>query len=350
MSDDRLAQAAQLIKEDKKSEAEKVYWDLLQSDPNHVIAGLNLASLLLERGKIDEAATLCKNVAERQPDLPPLNVLQSRICSLRGQFDAGLEHISKAFAAHPTDPLISDEFLGASRRRYWTVSPTEYQELFEAAAQGELDASNLPRLTHQLLARILHPVLLQMLCGGQDGTAPVDDRETPILDQFFDRIEDEDNKTAAAILRRNFEQAWRGFAQEPAFGPRNALIVMRDDSTIEADDWCDIDPLTRGSLELADPVSQTRYISPHHIKRIVFGPPNEATPCILETRDGQEVTGLMPVFSFFTAFVQDEQIRTGRKTVLRRFSSELELPLGLRAWWGGGKLHPMPNVKEIVFE
>ncbi len=349
MSDERLAQAMDLIRGDKKAEAEKIYWEVLQADPENEPAALNLANLLIERGKIDEAATLCKNVAARSPDNPPVNVLQSRIAILRGQFDAGLEHISRAYAASPENQMIADEFLGASRRRYWTVSPTEYQELFEQAQSGELDASQLPRLTHQLLARILHPALMQLLCGGPNGSPPADDRETPVLDQFFELIEDEEQRTAGQILRRNFEQALGQLMQEPAFGPQKALVVMRDGSTVEAEDWCDLDPLTRGAIEVADPVSQTRFISPIHIRRIQFGKPAEATACMIETKDGAVFGSVMPVFSFFTAFSMDDRIRRGESTTLRRFTGEIELPLGLRAWWAGGKLVPMPNVSELVF-
>lgn len=328
-------------------EAEALYWEVLKADPKNLVACLNLASLLFDRGRIEESAKICRIVADQDADLPALNVLQSRIAFVTGNFARGLAHITRAHAAFPDESNIAAEFASAQRRHYWSVDSGQYPMLFEKASKGELGVPLLPRLVHQTLARLIRPRLLELLCGkpGEEKIAPDD---VPLLDQWAAELEPAVREDLG-VLRRNFEAALDVFHREPAFGPRAAVLRLRDGSVVTASDFSDLDPLTHGSVELVDPVDGVRFLSPVQISRIQFAPPAEATPVLVTPTDGADFQALMPIFGFFTTFSPDARVRGGSMTVARRLTASVSIPLGVRAWRADGKMIPMMNVESVEY-
>jgi len=348
MSTQSLMMAASKHMEQGEPEAaESVYWEVLKVEPKNVVASLNLASLLFDRGKFDEAATLCRVVADQEPELPILHVLLSRIAFVRGNFKTGLEHITRAHATIPDEPNIAAEFVSAQRRHYWTLDTEQYPGLFEKAASGGLDVSLLPRLVHQTLARLIRPRFLELLCGRpQDEQITSDD--VPLFDQWAREL-GEGAREDFGTLRRNFENALTVMRAEPAFGPRSAIVRLRDGSVITANDFIDMDPLTSGAVELVDPFDGVRFVSAEKISRIQLAGPAEVMPALVTLTDGEEMQALMPIFGFFTTFSPDARIRSGRATVARKVSNDILIPLGVRAWQADGRMIPMMNVESIEY-
>ena len=99
----RHVKARELLKAGKADEASRIYAELLEIAPEDVEAGLNLASALAGKNRLDEAEKKIRQVLAVHKDLVPARLLLADIMSRQGSTEA---------AGDVLDPLLDDSGLG----------------------------------------------------------------------------------------------------------------------------------------------------------------------------------------------------------------------------------------------
>jgi protein involved in temperature-dependent protein secretion len=346
--DDLLQTALTKHRDGDVAGAAKIYGEILQQDPTHAGASLNLASIALAQDQLDEASSLLRTVLAHDEDNGVAHLLYSRVCFLQNRHDEGYAHINAAFEQLPEEEGVAAEFVSAMRRKYFTFNQEDYLELFEAAQAGTLPQARLHRLAHLTFLRIARPELIRLLVEpGLPADTP--DAVTRWIHQL-----DEQAQAELALLARNFMQAVNLFRGAELFQPQPARLHMRPvgDEAGEARD-CEVledaDTLTGATLELVRN-GELQFIPFSTIRTIEFAQPAPAMGVLLELRDGTTISGLMPLFYLFTEFAESETVRMGRSTLIRPVAGDIAAGVGLRVLRVDGEPLPVVRIERIEFE
>lgn len=325
----------------RTDEAEDAYLAILDEDPSHPKALLNLASIRFDAGDFDEAARLSREALTGAPHEPAAELLLSRVAYLRGDPDEGFAHLCRAHAFAPNERSIVREYADAARRRYWTYRPDEYQRLFALAQEGKLPPEQLSRLCHQSFSRFLRPGLIECLLDATGGDSTAVTGWAATLD-----------KQAAeelGVLARNFGHVVRALHGDPAYAPRPARLTYRNETVATTPAFGDFDPLTHGSLELIGDDGEAVYLPFANIRDIAIGEVGAVMDVLVTCTDGESVKGYLHALYLLTEFSRDGAVREGRSTVPAHLMPGVTLPLGLREWRSGDALVPVVNLRRIEF-
>ena len=91
-------------------EAERIYREVLRSDPFNIHACGNLGNILQEKGHFDEAVILYQRVLHRDPDHAVTHYNLGNTFKMKGAFDLALIHYQMAISLNPA---FSDAYLNA---------------------------------------------------------------------------------------------------------------------------------------------------------------------------------------------------------------------------------------------
>jgi hypothetical protein len=329
--------------------AARIYGQILEQDPNHATASLNLASIALGQNQIEEARGMLRNVLAHDEDNGIAHLLYSRVCFMQGSHDEGYSHINAAFEQLPDEEGVAAEFVSAMRRRYFTFDRDDYLEMFEAAQAGKLAEPRLQRLAHLTFLRVSRPELIRMLVEpGLPADAP------DALTRWLHQLEGEP-QSELALLARNFVQAVDLMRNAQLYAPQRATLSLRvlpgeqGPDTRECETLEDADTLTGATLELVRN-GELNFIPYSTIRAIEFAQPAPATGVLVELRDGSTISGLMPLFYLFTEFAEGEAVRLGRSTLIRPVIGDIAAGVGLRVLRVDGEPLPIVRIERIEFE
>lgn len=331
------------------AEAAKIYGEILNEDPKHPAANLNLASIALDQGQLEEAKSMLLPVMVQDEDNGVAHLLYSRCCFLMGEHDEGYAHINAAFELMPEEEGIATEFVAAMRRRYFTFEEDEYHVLFEAAQQGKLAEDKLQRLAHLTFLRIMRPELIKLIV---EPGLPADTPDA--LSRWVQQLPDE-AQTELAVLARNFAQAVELMRGGERFQPRAATLHMRSTEEAPAPETrrCealeDADSMTGATLEIVRH-GETVFVPFSEIESIEFNQPDVVMGVMINLREGDPISGIMPLFYLFTEFAEDEKVRQGRSTLIRPLLGDIAVGVGLRVLRVDGEPVPIVKIEKIEFE
>jgi tetratricopeptide (TPR) repeat protein len=346
--DDLLQTALMKHRDGDVAGAAKIYGEILQQDPTHAGANLNLASIALDQNQLDEASNLLRTVLAHDEDNGVAHLLYSRVCFLQNRHDEGYAHINAAFEQLPEEDGIAAEFVSAMRRKYFTFSQDDYLELFGAAQAGTLPEPRLQRLAHLTFLRISRPELIRLLV---EPGLPADTPDA--VTRWLHQLEDEPQRELA-LLARNFMQAVGLMREAELYQPQRARLQLRAmegavGETRECELLEDADSLTGASLELVRN-GELHFIPFSTIRTIEFAQPAPATGVLLEMRDGSTISGLMPLFYLFTEFAEADTVRMGRSTLIRPVAGDIAAGVGMRVLRVDGEPMPVVRIERIEFE
>lgn len=349
MSTDELLQSALMKHRDGEFEAAmKLYAQVLDNEPGQPTASLNMASIALDKGLVDDASALIKRVLAQDEDNGVAHLLYSRVCFLRGKHDEGYPHIRAAFELLPDDEGVGAELVSALRRQYFTFNQQEYLQHFETAQKGELPAADMQRLVHLTFLRILRPELIRLL------VEPALPQDTPVALTRWLAALPQEAQSELVLLARNFAQAIELMQQQTRYAPQPAKIHLRvlPEESLEPEQLAseveDVDSLTAATLEVMVE-GVLRYIPFAEIASIEFNEPAAVTGVVVTDRDGNTFSGLMPLFYLFTEFAEAENVRQGRSTLVRPLLPGIAIGVGLRAWRIDGKPLPIVRIEKVEF-
>ncbi len=329
--------------------AARIYGEILSQDPTHPAANLNLASIALDQDQLEEARNMLMAVLTRDEDNGVAHLLFSRVCFLRGDHQIGYPHITAAFELLPDEEGVAAEFVSAMRRRYFTFEQEDYFRLFEAAQQAKLADDQLQRLAHLTFMRIMRPELIRLVV---EPGLPAD---TPDAISRWLADLPGDAQSELALLARNFGQAIELMRGCERYAPQPATLSLRvlpdevGPDTRRCEVLEDADSLTGATLELVRN-GELQFIPFAEIRSIEFAQPAPATGVLVEMRDGETLSGLMPLFYLFTEFAEAENVRQGRSTLIRPLLGDITAGVGLRALRVDGAPMPIVRIEKIEFE
>jgi hypothetical protein len=349
MDIDELMQTALMKHRDGDFDAARaIYEQILEDDPDHTAANLNLASVHLDGSDTQEAADLLQHVLALDEDNGVAHLLYSRACFLTGNHDEGYAHVAAAFELIPEEEGVAAEFVSAMRRRYFTFSQDDYTKMFEAAQRGELDVMQRQRLAHLTFLRISRPELIKLV------VQPALPEDTPdALTRWMQDLP-EGAQQELAVLARNFGQAVVLMYQTPEFQPQPATLHLRklpdeqgpDTQAVNALEDCDT--LTGATLELV--TGRGIFFVPFsQIKSIEFAEPAAVVGAFVTLKDGNVLSGMMPLFYLFTEFAESDKVRQGQSTLIRPVLADIAVGVGMRALRADGKPIPIVRVEKIEF-
>ncbi len=328
--------------------AENLYRQILAHDPVHAAAGLNLASIALDRDQLGEAAARLQGIIARNEDDGLAHLLYSRALFRLQRHAEGEQHIRAAFELLPEDDVVSTEYVAALRRRYFTFDSDEYVRLLTAAQEGKLAESSRQRLAQLALFRILRPELLRLIVepGLPAGTP---DAVSRWLQQLPEQA-----RTDLVTLARNFAQAVDLFQASAAFAPQRATLTLRKgpdgaESEQAVQVLQDADTLTGATLELVTE-GELRFLAFADIRSIEFSEPAAAQGVLVTMRDGTLQSGLMPLFYLFTEFAESDKVRQGASTLVRPVVPGASVGVGIRTLRADDGFIPIVRMERIDFE
>lgn len=347
---DELLQQALLKHRDGDIDgAQAIYEQIIDEQPDHAAAKLNLASLHIDKGDNEEAAHLLQQVLAHDEDNGVAHLLYSRVCFMAGNHEEGYPHILSAFEQIPDEEGVSAEFVSAMRRQYFTFQQDEYLRLFDAAREGTLDPALFQRLAHLTFLRIARPELIRLL------VQPALPQDTPDAVNRWLEMLPEESRGELAILARNFVQAVVLMFEHERYQPRAATLTLRKLPDEQGPDTKrvlsleDCDTLTGATLELVNGQG-LQFIPYSEIASIEFDQPGAVTGAFVTLRDGSVRSGLMPLFYLFTEFADSEKVRQGQSTLIRPVIGEAAVGVGLRALRADGTPIPVVRIEKIEFE
>ncbi|MBZ0138039.1 MAG: tetratricopeptide repeat protein [Planctomycetes bacterium] len=329
--------------------AARIYGQILEIEPHHPAASLNLASIALDQGQLEEARNMLITVLARDEDNGIAHLLYSRVCFMLGKHEEGYPHISAAFEQLPEEEGVAAEFVSAMRRRYFTFEQDEYFELFEGAQQNDIAEDRLQRLAHLTFLRISRPDLIRLVVEPE---LPV---ETPdAISRWLSQLPGE-AQPELALLARNFGQAVERMRADRRYQPQAATVILRvlpdepGEDTRRVAQLEDVDSLTGATLEIVRG-GELHFVPFSEIASIEFAQPAPATGVLLNMRDGEIVSGLMPLFYLFTEFSEADKVRQGRSTLVRPVLGDITCGVGMRALRLDGEPLPIVRIEKIEFE
>jgi hypothetical protein len=346
--DELLSLALMKHRDGEFAEAGRLYAQILTVEPEHRTAGLNLASLAMDHGRLEEAGMILRGILARDEDDGVTRLLYSRWCFQSGRHEEGYPHVTAAFASMPEDDGVAGEFVSAMRRRWFTFDQTEYLALLELAQKGDLPDARRQRLVHLTFLRIARPELIRLL------VEPGLPQDTPDAVTRWLKALPEGAQAELALLARNFAQALDLMADAPLWQPPSGRVYLRrlpgesGPDVREAAEITDADTLTGPSLEFVRN-SRLQFVPFQELRRIEFGAPAPAVGAVMTRPDGREESGLMPLFYLFSEFAESDNVRQGRSTLLRPVLPGAAVGVGLRTLRIDGEPLPIVRVERIEF-
>lgn len=349
MDVDDLLQSALMKHRDGDAQAARaLYTQVLEADADNSAARLNLASILIDEGAPEQAAAQLRAVLADEPNHGVANLLLSRASFLAGDHETGYRSVRAAFEQIPDEEGVAAEFVSAMRRQYFTFEQDEYLQLLDDAQQGRLPEEMMQRLMHLTFLRIARPELIRLLV--QPGLPQdSDDAVTRWLGEL-----PEDAQKELAVLARNFAQAVVLAFQSERYAPQSAVLTLRtlpDEPaapTQHVETLEDCDTLTGATLEIVTG-DGLRFIPFSLIRSIEFDAPSAVTGAFVTMRDGEVLSGMMPLFYLFTEFADSDKVRQGQSTLIRPVLAEATIGVGLRALRADGKPLPIVRLEKIEF-
>ena len=329
--------------------ARAIYQQILEDDPGHTAASLNLASVYIDTGETQEAADLLQHVLAQDEDNGVAHLLYSRACFLTGNHEEGYAHIRAAFELIPEEEGVAAEFVSAMRREYFTFNADDYTAMFEAAQKGELEPTQRQRLAHLTFLRIARPELIKLL------VQPALPEDTPDAITRWMQDLPEGAQQELAVLARNFGQAVVLMYQTPEFQPQPATLHLRKlpdeqgPETQQVNALEDCDTLTGATLEMVTGRG-IFYIPFAQIRTIEFDEPGAVIGVFVTLKDGKVLSGMMPLFYLFTEFAESDKVRQGQSTLIRPVLADVAVGVGMRALRADGKPIPIVRIEKIEFQ
>lgn len=346
---DELLQSALMKHRDGDAAgAARIYGQILDLDPTHPQASLNLASIAIDQGQLEEARGMLMGVLARDEDNGIAHLLYSRVSFMLGRHDEGYPHITAAFEQLPDEDGVAAEFVSAMRRRAFTFDQDEYFKLLETAQQGDLDDADKQRLARLTFLRIARPELIKLIV---EPGLPI---ETPDAVTRWLHELPADTRPELAVLARNFVQAIELARGAELWQPQPAALTMRllpdedGPDTIDVEQLEDADSLTGASLEIVRD-GGLEFVPFSSIASIEFAQPAPAVGVLVTLRDGEVVSGLMPLFYLFTEFADSDAVRQGRSSLLRPILGDVVAGVGLRVLRADGEPLPIVRIERIDF-
>jgi tetratricopeptide (TPR) repeat protein len=329
--------------------ARKLYEVILTESPVHPAALLNMASIDLDQGNAQHAADRLQSVLAHDEDNGIAHLLYSRTCFATGNHEEGYAHVRSAFELIPEEEGVATEFVAAMRRMYFTFEQDEYLELFGKAQARELPEDRLQRLVHLAFLRIARPELIRLLV---EPDLPEDTEDA--IGRWMAELP-ESARTELGILARNFAQALIMMHESERFAAPAALVTLRKlpeeggPDTLEVESIEDCDSLTGATLEIVCG-GQVQFLPYSIIRSIEFDAPSAVMGVFVTLRDGNVLSGLMPLFYLFTEFSDSEKVRQGRSTLIRPLLAEAATGVGLRALRLDGNPLPVVRIEKLEFK
>ena len=329
--------------------AARIYGQILEAEPNHPAASLNLASIAIDQGQLDEARGMLMSVLAHDEDNGIAHLLYSRVCFMLGKHEEGYPHVSAAFEQLPEEDGVAAEFVSAMRRKYFTFDQDEYFELLEGAQQNDIAEDKLQRLAHLTFLRISRPELIKLIVEPE---LPLDTPDA--ITRWLKDLPDE-AQSELALLARNFGQATERMRGAEHFEPQGGTVTLRmlADEAGEDSRRCerieDVDTLTGATLEIVRG-DELQFVPFAEIASIEFAQPAPALGALLNMRNGDVISGLMPLFYLFTEFAEAEKVRRGRSTLVRPVLADITCGVGMRALRLDGEPMPIVRIEKIEFD
>lgn len=346
-ADELLQEALVLHRDGDFAAAERLYRQILAGAPGHNAANLNLASIALDRDQLDEANARLQGVIARNEDDGVAHLLYSRSLFRQGRHVEGFPHIRAAHELMPEDDGVATEYVSAVRRRWFTFDAPEYQRLLAEAQAGKLAEDQTQRLAQLALFRMLRPELLRLI------VEPGLTRDTPDAVTRWLELLPENVRGELAVLARNFAQAIELMHDSPRFAPQGATLTLRaGPEGAEAEQVVqslqDADSLTGATLEMVAG-GELRFVPFSAVRTIEFADPAAAMGALVTLRDGNVVSGLMPLFYVFTEFAESEKVRQGNSTLVRPVVPGASVGVGIRALRADDGFVPVVRIERIDF-
>lgn len=347
-TDDLLHDALERHRAGDNAGARKLYAQILEAEPRHFNARLNLASLALDAGKHDEAAELLAALIAENSESGVANLLAARAAFLRGKHDAGYRAIARAHELMPEDDGVTGEYVAAMRRRASSFNAEEYKVLREVAETGQLKDSRWQRLAQLTLARMVTPELISLLT--QDGAKDLPDAVTR-----WQQSLPLERRSALSLMARDLEEYVGQIKQQPRFAPQRCNVQLRtpqgrpEQEPVTCEEFSDVDSLTGATLELVK-LHDVEFIPFADIRTVEFGELGAAVPAFVTLAGGKTVSGLCPLFYLFTDFAQSEKVRQGKTTLYRAIVPGIVTGVGMRSFNSTRGLIPMANIERIDFK
>ncbi len=137
-----LLELATILTDQGKLDEAKVHIaSVLDQDPDNVDAHHCLAVVLAKEGKPREAADHCRRALKGSPNSPIAHLNLGRILLETGQFDEAVEHLGEAIRLDPTDPTANYYWGYILQRR---AKPQEAARHYRRAV--ELDSEFIPAM------------------------------------------------------------------------------------------------------------------------------------------------------------------------------------------------------------
>ncbi len=87
--------------------AEQLYRKVLELNPENAAAHYSVATILIQRNQLDEAAAHCREALRIDPQAAKAHFNLGRILVDTGHPDEGIRHLSEALRLRPEDPIVS---------------------------------------------------------------------------------------------------------------------------------------------------------------------------------------------------------------------------------------------------
>lgn len=344
-SDDLLHEALLKHSAGDSAGAKKLYSQILAAEPKHFNARLNLASMALDGGKLDEAATLLDALLNEDDSSGVAHLLRARASFLRAEHALGYANIQRAHELMPEDDAVTGEYVAAMRRRAFSFNTEEYKILREVAQMGQLKESRWQRLAQLTLARLVTPEFIKLLTqeGGKDLPDAVTRWQTELPLE---------RKNALSVMARDLEEYVGQMKQVERYKPQRCNVQLRgkpDDEPVTCEEFSDVDSLTGATLEIVK-LHDVEFIPFADIRSIEFGELGVAVPALITLAGGRTSSGLVPLFYLFTDFAESAKVRTGKMTLFRAIVPGIVAGVGLRSFNSSRGLLPMANIERIDFK
>lgn len=326
-------------------EAERLYREVLEEFPDDTAVLLAMASVCFDQARLDDAESYTLHATRLNNELAKGEQLLCRLAAAKGDLPSALRHIARAHKLDLDDITITEEYVGFIRRSYWTYRPEEYEQLFSEIAAGKLHQDKLPRLVHQMLAKLIRPQLIDLIVSPDETSV----EEGTIFDKYRRLMDEETVQNFNAIVN-NMMQVLGAMHQQPLYQPMPASVTLRDGKEHRFPSLVDLDPFTGGTFEIIDHDGGLMHVPYSRIRTIQLGEPGQSLSVRLETTTGQVIEGLSPSFYLLTEFCQQPEVREGKRSMMRALTKELQIMLGVRVLRAGDQLLALISCQEIRFE
>lgn len=348
-AEDLLQQALEFHRKGDIAGALDRYKRLLENEPGHFAARLNLASIALDGGKLAEALQLLDELVRQDDNSGVAHLLYARAAFLSGDLAAGARHIKRAHVLMPEDAAVTAEYVAAMRRGYFAFDIEEYDTLVRAAREGVIKAASRRRLAQLAFSRLIRPEFIELV---------VEPGLPPQAADAVTRLQDKlplDKRSDLSLLATDLADRFEAMKREPLYLPQRANLHLRrakgapEREPVSCEALTDADSLTGASLEIVRH-DNLEFIPFANIASVDFGAPGEVVDVFVTLRGGQTLSGLCPMFYLLTEFCRAEPVLRGKTSLFRAVVPGLVCGVGLRSFADGQRLMPMSNIERVDFK